>query len=135
MEEKQSDAQPKTGTESTRAREHLANERTLLAWIRTAIALMGLGFVVARFGLYLREISAIGGHPVQSESSYSGPIGIALVASGLLAVGISTFRFFQARDQIERGRFEPEAFPEVAVVAVTLVAGAALIIYLALSGR
>ena len=135
MEEKQSDAQPKTGGESTQAREHLANERTLLAWIRTAIALMGLGFVVARFGLFLREISAIGGHPVQSESTYSGPIGIVLVASGLLAVAISTFRFFQARDQIKKGRFEAEAFPEVAVVAVTLVAGAALIIYLALSGR
>ena len=119
----------------TRAREHLANERTLLAWIRTAIALMGLGFVVARFGLFLREISAIGGHPLQAETSYSGPIGILLVASGLLAVGISTYRFFQAREQIERGRFEAEAFPEITVVVVTLVAGAALIAYLALSGR
>ncbi len=119
----------------TRAREHLANERTLLAWIRTAIALMGLGFVVARFGLFLREISAIGGHPLQAETSYSGPIGILLVASGLLAVGISTYRFFQAREQIEQGRFEPEAFPEITVVVVTLVAGAALIAYLAVSGR
>lgn len=135
MEEEQSDAPLKAGTESTRAREHLANERTLLAWIRTAIALMGLGFVVARFGLFLREISALGGHPVQSGSAYSGPIGIVLVASGLLAVGVSTLRFSQARDQIDKGHFEPEAFPEVAIVAVTLVAGAALIIYLALSGR
>lgn len=134
MEEEQSDAQLKTGGESTRAREHLANERTLLAWIRTAIALMGLGFVVARFGLFLREISAIGGHPVQSESAYSSPIGIVLIASGLLAVAISTVRFFQARDQIEKGRFEPEVFPEIAIVAVTLVAGAALVVYLALSG-
>lgn len=128
------DAEAKARNE-TRAREHLANERTLLAWIRTAIALMGLGFVVARFGLFLREISAIGGHPLQAETSYSGPIGILLVASGLLAVGISTYRFFQAREQIERGRFEPEAFPEITVVVVTLVAGAALIGYLALSGR
>jgi putative membrane protein len=123
------------GTESTRAREHLANERTLLAWIRTAIALMGLGFVVARFGLFLREISAIGGQSVQTESVYSGPIGIVLVAAGLLAVVMSGLRFFQARDQIEKGRFEPAAYPEVAVVVFTLMAGAALIVYLALSGR
>jgi len=45
------------GPESTRAREHLANERTLLAWVRTAVALMGLGFVVARFGLFLRQLA------------------------------------------------------------------------------
>lgn len=124
-----------TGNESTRAREHLANERTLLAWIRTAIALMGLGFVVARFGLFLREISAIGGHSTQAESAYSGPIGIVLVAAGVVAVAVSTVRFFQAREQIEKGRYEPAAFPEVAVVVFTLLAGAALIVYLALSGR
>jgi len=126
---------PKTGVESTRAREHLANERTLLAWIRTAIALMGLGFVVARFGLFLREISAIGGHPLESGQAYSGPIGIALVAAGVVAVIVSTIRFFQARDQIEHGRFEPEVFPEITVVVLTLLAGAALIAYLALSSR
>ncbi len=119
----------------SQAREHLANERTLLAWIRTAIALMGLGFVVARFGLFLREVSGIAGHPVQTQTSYSGPIGILLVGAGLVAVAISTIRFFQARKQIEHGRFEPEVFPEVTVVVITLVAGAALIAYLAVSGR
>lgn len=129
-----SEGDPDIGRE-TRAREHLANERTLLAWIRTAIALMGLGFVVARFGLFLKEISAIGGHPIETQTSYSGPIGIALVAAGLVAVAVSTFRFFQARRQIERGQFEPEAFPEITVVAITLIAGAALIAYLAVSGR
>lgn len=128
MEEKQRN-------DSTRVREHLANERTLLAWIRTAIALMALGFVVARFGLFLREITASSGRPVQSGAAYSGPIGIALVASGLLAVVISTARFFQVRDQINKGRFEPEVFPEIAIVAVTLAAGAALVVYLALNGQ
>ena len=121
--------------ESTRAREHLANERTLLAWVRTAIALMGLGFVVARFGLFLREISSMGGNVVGTESAYSGPIGILLVAAGLVAVVVSTIRFFQARRQIDRGQFVPEAYPEVVVVVVTLLAGAALIAYLAASAR
>lgn len=40
------------------ARVYMANERTILAWIRTGVALMGFGFVVARFGDFLREISA-----------------------------------------------------------------------------
>jgi putative membrane protein len=44
-----------------RVREHLANQRTLLAWIRTAIALMGLGFVVARFALFLRGLAGAEG--------------------------------------------------------------------------
>jgi putative membrane protein len=132
----QSPAGPKPAGESTKAREHLANERTLLAWIRTAIALMGLGFVVARFGLFLREISATGGSQASAtESVWSGPIGIALVAAGLVAVLVSTLRFFQARNQIEKGHFVPEAYPEVIVVAVTLAAGAALIAYLALSSQ
>lgn len=123
----------RAGGESTRAREHLANERTLLAWVRTAIALMGLGFVVARFGLFLRELSAqsLGGS--QGEISASGLIGMALVAAGVLAVVLSTVRFFRARSQIERGRFEPEYFAELTVVALTLLGGLALVVYLALS--
>jgi putative membrane protein len=121
--------------ESTRAREHLANERTLLAWVRTAIALMGLGFVVARFGLFLREIAATGGSPAGPESAYSTPIGILLVASGLVVMVVSTLRFLQARRQIERGAFAPEAYPEIIVVAVTLLAGGALVVYLAISAR
>jgi putative membrane protein len=42
-----------------RFRDHAANERTLLAWIRTGVALMGFGFAIARFGLFLREIVAM----------------------------------------------------------------------------
>jgi hypothetical protein len=39
---------------------HQANERTLLAWIRTGIALMAFGFAIARFGLFLRELASVG---------------------------------------------------------------------------
>lgn len=126
---------PRPAGESTKAREHLANERTLLAWVRTAIALMGLGFVVARFGLFLREISATAGITAGPESAYSAPIGLLLVASGIVAMVISTLRFFQARRQIDEGAFVAEAYPEIVVVVVTLVAGGALVAYLAVSAR
>ena len=88
-----------------------------------------------RVAIVAPTLDILGGHSVQAESAYSGPIGIVLVGAGLVAVVVSTLRFFQARDQIAKGRYEPAAFPEVVVVVFTLIAGAALIVYLALSGR
>src|ERR687885_1337576 len=55
-----------------RSTQFLANERTFLAWLRTSIAIIGLGFVVARFSLFLREfgfvISQGSGHTNSSAS-------------------------------------------------------------------
>src|SRR3954469_12408945 len=45
---------------SNRTRDHLANERTFLAWVRTALGLIGLGFVLARMGLFLRQLAGAG---------------------------------------------------------------------------
>lgn len=62
----------------------MAAERTLLAWIRTGLAMMGFGFVVARFGLFLREVQAIDrSTPVQSPR-LSLWFGTALVVMGAI---------------------------------------------------
>lgn len=71
----------------SRARDHMANTRTLLAWIRTGVALIGLGFVVARFGLFLRALDSQAGRTVVTPE-LSGVIGVALILAGLLAVGL-----------------------------------------------
>jgi inner membrane protein YidH len=118
---------------TTRAREHLANERTLLAWVRTAVALMGLGFVVARFGLFLRQLALEQAAPPEPVHA-SAVIGAALVGASLLLTAVSTVRFFRARGQIERGSYEPEAFTEVLAVVVTVLAGLALLAYLVVTG-
>ena len=62
-------------------RVYFAAERTFLAWIRTGLALMGFGFVVARFGLFLNEVSAARGGPV--AHGYSQWVGIALIGLGV----------------------------------------------------
>lgn len=41
-------------SKSLHARDHMANERTFLAWIRTSIGIMAFGFVVEKFALKLR---------------------------------------------------------------------------------
>lgn len=118
--------------DGAKSREHLANERTLLAWVRTAIALMALGFVVARFGLFLKEIAVQAGRRVQG-TSYAQPIGITLVSLGVLTTIVSAVGFFRTRRQISEGTFRPSLLTEAGAVAGTLLAGAALITYLAVS--
>jgi putative membrane protein len=124
------DESPRTA----RTREHLANERTLFAWIRTALALMGLGFVVARFGLFLRSLALEGGQTPPHGLQASDVIGVLLVAAGVASTGIGLRRFLRARAQIEAGRFVPDLLSGVFVVAVTVGAGVALVVYLLVAG-
>jgi putative membrane protein len=70
----------KTGSDP---RVYFAAERTMLAWLRTGIAIMAFGFVVARFGLFLRLLQAQGGHVV--SHGISPYLGTALVGIGVLA--------------------------------------------------
>ena len=65
-------------------RVYFAAERTLLAWVRTGLALMGFGFVVARFGLFLREIASARALPPTSRPGVSLWIGTTLVMFGVL---------------------------------------------------
>jgi putative membrane protein len=83
-----------------------ASERTLLAWIRTGIAIVGLGFLVSRFGLFLRLLSAQAADmPVHGSGGYSRAIGVALVALGSLSMAAATVqhgRFVARLPEIDR---------------------------------
>lgn len=109
----------------------MANTRTLLAWLRTAIALIGLGFVVARFGLFLREFGPSASNSAnQSSSGISALVGVGVVLIGVLLVALSMYRFLDARKQIDRGRFVVRVSVEVTAGVATLAAGLALASYL-----
>jgi putative membrane protein len=62
---------------------YFAAERTLLAWVRTGLALMGFGFVVARFGLFLRELAAVRDGSPRHPSGLSLWVGTTLVILGV----------------------------------------------------
>ena len=92
----------------------LAAERTLLAWIRTGIALMGFGFIVARFGLFLRELAQVSGHAA-SQRFDSALLGTAVVAAGVV---VNVWASLRHRQIIRRMR---EGVPEIGAAGPTIV--------------
>lgn len=108
-----------------------ANERTLLAWIRTGLALMAFGFVIGRIAVWLKLE-----HPERGESSVSLAVGIAIVAVGAACQGIGAVRFLRARRAIvDHTPTVPGAIAPVAVAVAVAVAGMGLAGYLAFSGQ
>jgi len=112
---------------------YMAAERTFLAWIRTGIALMAFGFVVARFGLFLREIALKNSVPVeQHNNGTSLAIGIALIVAGIMVNLIAAIRHHRYIRALDRGQFRQAyglAFT-VFIAGFLVIIGLAVAIYL-----
>jgi putative membrane protein len=105
---------------------YLAAERTFLSWIRTGLSMMGFGFVVARFGLFLRELSAAHISTPSNQTGISTRFGIALVLLGVLVNAASAVRYvylvrrLRAGDSLSR----PSALAIGLAAALSLIGGA-----------
>jgi putative membrane protein len=109
---------------------YMAAERTFLAWIRTGIAFMGFGFVVARFGLFLREIAISNNMTVaQHGNGFSLPVGIALIVAGVMTILIAAIRHHRYIKALDRGQFR-QAY---GLIFTFLIAGFLAIIGLAVA--
>lgn len=84
-------------------RTNFAIERTLLSWTRTAIALMGLGFILARFGLFLRELTALQQHQAETQSQTPLWLGITLVLMGTVILVSGAHRYSKTLKKIAPG--------------------------------
>ena len=112
---------------------YFAAERTLLAWVRTGLAMMGFGFVVARFGLFLRELAAARGDAVEHRLGLSLYFGIALVVLGVIVSLLSARGYWQTVARLDAGRpltFQRLSLSVVAALILSAV-GLAMAIYLA----
>lgn len=85
-------------------RVYFASERTLLAWIRTGLAMMGFGFVVARFGLFLRELATMRDVPPQTHSGLSLSVGTTLVILGVVVNISAAIKHWRDIRRLEAGQ-------------------------------
>ncbi len=112
---------------------YLAVERTFLAWIRTGVSLMGFGFVIARFGLFLREMAIDKPEVTDPHAGLSLPAGIALIAIGIIVTIVAAVRYRRRIQALDRGEFRQTLDMGFAFLVAGLLAlvGLSVAIYLA----
>jgi putative membrane protein len=113
-------------------REILAAERTFLAWIRTGLSLMGFGFVVARFGIFLHEVQIarlVPSAPAYGESIWFGTV---LISLGVVVNLLSAWNHIHLARQLDRGERIPSRPSMLALFIALFLAlvGLAMGIYL-----
>jgi putative membrane protein len=111
---------------------YMAAERTFLAWIRTGVALMAFGFVVARFGLLVGDLAIPNNAATGWGTALSLYLGLSLIGAGAAVCVVSAIRHRTYVHAIDTGRFRERFGSKFAfvVVGVLVAAGVAMIVLL-----
>ena len=113
------------GGEGVRTRDHLANARTTLTWVRTGMVLIGIGYTADK----VAELDAL--HGVSGGLRTVGhPLGLAVVAAGVVLTALALPRFLRARSRIESDTFVPRVGADVALIVALGVGGLLLLVTL-----
>lgn len=113
-------------------RVYFAAERTLLAWVRTGLAMMGFGFVVARFGLFLREIATVHAVSPPRQQGLSLWVGMTLVVLGMVVNLCAAVKHCNTVRRLEKGqpiRFHPLSLGVIVALLLVLL-GLLMAVYL-----
>ncbi len=121
---------------------HAANERTFLAWVRTGIAVIALGFVIEKFNLFLvtvaNTLGADAGIHAQRLQKLAGPLGrlggLALILAGVALIALASLRFIHTERLLNSDETQPVGAlrVEFALLMATLMFVAAFSVYAAL---
>jgi putative membrane protein len=106
-----------------RVRDHLANERTFLAWTRTGIAMMGFGFLVAK--LHFELAPRAPGSPIGRAT-----LGILFVLAGIITMALATWHYFVVKGMIDAGTFRPFSYRIVLFTVILIAIGITIILNL-----
>ncbi len=109
-----------------RATEHLANERTFLAWIRTSVAVVSFGFVTGKLNVMLPSLA--GQTAVANGVGHKFPVGLLMVGFGGLLALLSAWRYFIVAQAIERGVVRP-AWSVISVISLIVALLAAVMVF------
>lgn len=113
--------------------DHLANERTMLAWVRTGIGIIAFGFAVVKFSLFVRQISAVLGKNLTKQHGYSAEIGIALVILGTLSILFAYIQYRHTGRQLDADEFHHSPLLIQLLVGLIFLVGLALVVYLVMT--
>ncbi len=109
-------ARGRGGGESVRIRDHLANVRTFLAWLRAGVVLFAIGYATVKFQVI--------------ESLPNLYVGILVSVAGWLTILIAGLNFWRQRQAIEAPAFKPSIVGNVVLSGLTAIAGVTVLVYL-----
>ena len=120
---------------NSNCRDHLANERTFLAWTRTSIAIIAFGFVIEKFSLFMKQMSFIlgkstAGNGMPVSHGYSSVAGVILVVFGTLMSVLGYVKFKKTQKQIDQGVYKTTSSLDLMLTVSIFIVGIFLIVYL-----
>ncbi|HSH64335.1 MAG TPA: DUF202 domain-containing protein [Bacteroidia bacterium] len=111
--------------------DHLANERTFLAWIRTSIGIMAFGFVVVKFSLFVKQLAILlGKGEIPYSKGYSAIMGIVLVVVGVITTILAFIRYKKTEKQINEGHYSNSSMLLSLLTGFIFLISVFLIVYL-----
>jgi putative membrane protein len=111
--------------------DHLANERTFLAYVRTSLSLMAFGFVIAKFAVMERALTGIAGETVSAGAALSSHrLGILFAALGCALGAVGSWRFVVVDRQLKQGDYSPAPVLAIVLGAATMITGLIVIVSL-----